>query len=127
MQYGRFGRSSARSIAQNLSRTAVALQKTHLLTGAINIEAPKWRSFQQCLTRVLAPMSSDGHGIPDNAAMAAHQVIGHADQTQHQDELERKRSGLNDQAVNNERTFIQGAERRASVHAHQTSVIAPGT
>ncbi|KAK9792858.1 hypothetical protein SCARD494_06726 [Seiridium cardinale] len=92
MQYGRFGRSSARSIAQNLST-----------------------------------MSSDGHGIPDNAAMAAHQVIGHADQTQHQDELERKRSGLNDQAVNNERTFIQGAERRASVHAHQTSVIAPGT
>ncbi|KAM0814340.1 hypothetical protein AB5N19_00130 [Seiridium cardinale] len=66
-------------------------------------------------------MSSDGHGIPDNAAMAAHQVIGHADQTQHQDELERKRSGLNDQAVNNERTFIQGAERRAS-HGDGSSV-----
>jgi hypothetical protein len=60
-------------------------------------------------------MSADGHGIPDSAAQAAHQVIGHADQTQHQEELERRRSGLNDQALDNERTFIKGAERRASV------------
>ncbi|KAF7532188.1 hypothetical protein G7054_g8208 [Neopestalotiopsis clavispora] len=59
-------------------------------------------------------MSADGHGIPDSAAQAAHQVIGHADQTQHQEELERRRSGLNDQALDNERTFIKGAERRAS-------------
>ncbi|KAK6206438.1 hypothetical protein LQW54_007731 [Pestalotiopsis sp. IQ-011] len=59
-------------------------------------------------------MSADGHGIPDNAAQAAHQIIGHADQAQHQDELERKRSGLNDQALDNERTFMKGAERRAS-------------
>ena len=67
-------------------------------------------------------MSADGHGIPDNAAQAAHQIIGHADQAQHQDELERKRSGLNDQALDNERTFMKGAERRASVSLPTSSL-----
>lgn len=69
-------------------------------------------------------MSADGHGIPDNAAQAAHQIIGHADQAQHQDELERKRSGLNDQALDNERTFMKGAERRASVSLLMSTVVA---
>lgn len=64
-------------------------------------------------------MSSDGHGIPDSAALAAHQVIGHADQEQHQNELERKRSGLSDQAVDDERVFLTGAERRLSVSSKQ--------
>lgn len=60
-------------------------------------------------------MSSDGHGIPDSAALAAHQVVGHADQEQHQNDLERKRSGLSDEAVDGEGVFIKGVERRASV------------
>ncbi|KAH8204502.1 hypothetical protein TruAng_001276 [Truncatella angustata] len=59
-------------------------------------------------------MSSDGHGIPDSAAQAVHQMMGHADQQQHQHELERQRSGLSDQSVDNERVFMKGAERRLS-------------
>ncbi|KAI1430266.1 hypothetical protein F5Y12DRAFT_13875 [Xylaria sp. FL1777] len=54
-------------------------------------------------------MSADGHGLPDNAVLGAHDMIHHAEQEEHEHEAAAKR-GLTDNAVEAEHDFMQHAE-----------------
>ncbi|KAI1775422.1 hypothetical protein F4818DRAFT_416546 [Hypoxylon cercidicola] len=57
-------------------------------------------------------MSADGHGLPDNAIVGAHDMIHHAEQEEHEHEAAMKR-GLPDSAAEAEYDLIHGAEERA--------------
>ncbi|KAI1645913.1 hypothetical protein F4815DRAFT_102738 [Daldinia loculata] len=58
-------------------------------------------------------MSADGHGLPDNAVMGAHDMIHHAEQEEHEHEAAMKR-GITDEAAEAEYQLIHGAEERAA-------------
>ncbi|KAI4859851.1 hypothetical protein F4820DRAFT_453490 [Hypoxylon rubiginosum] len=57
-------------------------------------------------------MSADGHGLPDNAVIGAHDMIHHAEQEEHEHEAAMKR-GLPDAAAEAEYDLMHGAEERA--------------
>ncbi|KAI0106167.1 hypothetical protein GGR51DRAFT_518037 [Nemania sp. FL0031] len=54
-------------------------------------------------------MSADGHGLPDNAILGAHDMIHHAEQEEHEHEAAMKR-GLPDKAIEAEYDFMHHAE-----------------
>ncbi|KAI0408994.1 hypothetical protein F4802DRAFT_308549 [Xylaria palmicola] len=54
-------------------------------------------------------MSSDGHGLPDEAIKGAHDMIHHAEQEEHEHEAAEKR-GLTDKAAEAEYDFMHHAE-----------------
>ncbi|KAI1133718.1 hypothetical protein F5Y10DRAFT_260040 [Nemania abortiva] len=54
-------------------------------------------------------MSADGHGLPDNAVLGAHDFIHHAEQEEHEHEAAAKR-GLPDKAAEAEYDLMHHAE-----------------
>ncbi|KAI0379213.1 hypothetical protein F5Y04DRAFT_259995 [Hypomontagnella monticulosa] len=58
-------------------------------------------------------MSADGHGLPDNAIVGAHDMIHHAEQEEHEYEAAMKR-GITDEAAEAEYDLMHGAEERAA-------------
>lgn len=69
-------------------------------------------------------MSADGHGLPDNAVMGAHDMIHHAEQEEHEHEAAMKR-GITDEAAEAEYQLIHGAEERAARAEVSSSVLGP--
>ncbi|KAI0427276.1 hypothetical protein F5Y09DRAFT_316682 [Xylaria sp. FL1042] len=62
-------------------------------------------------------MSADGHGLPDDAVLGAHDMIHHAEQEEHEHEAAAKR-GLTDNVVEAEHDFMQHAEDELDQFEH---------
>ncbi|KAI1434638.1 hypothetical protein GGR50DRAFT_694854 [Xylaria sp. CBS 124048] len=62
-------------------------------------------------------MSADGHGLPDNAILGAHDMIHHAEQEEHEHEAAARR-GLTDDAAEAEHDLIQHAEDELEESEH---------
>ncbi|KAI1453386.1 hypothetical protein F4805DRAFT_461805 [Annulohypoxylon moriforme] len=58
-------------------------------------------------------MSADGHGLPDEAVVEAHDMMHHAEQEEHEHEAAMKR-GITDDMAEAEYDLIHGAEERAA-------------
>lgn len=66
-------------------------------------------------------MSTDGHGIPDNAAKGAHELLHQAEQEQHEHDASSQR-GPTDEAVRSEHDSGGGVEGTSSVSPWQTKL-----